>query len=344
MIDNLFVVESPLQALVALELNLKLKGQRNGIVYRVGSTDRYKNNDQIEKVINHGNWDFIKRVSFNSHFSLVNHCKIKSTMNYLKCKRLREVKQLFIGEFRSQWMHLVKAAINPSRLILMDDGAATVVVKREFIDKGVFYPSTLWQSNSFFKGFLKRIIYGRLIDSENLNLPVCLASSFFKSESLYPVDFSEVRKAFKNESDKSYKGAVLYFGSKYSEEKIISREYEINFISSVNNFYKERSKQLIYCSHRDDSKEKIALISQGLGIEVITPDMPSEVFFINAFESVTEVSAAYSSVLNNVSVLFPNVYLRAFKLNFDKVSSKHRVNIDGIYKNYEDKGIKVEVL
>ena len=35
MVDNLFIVESPLQALVAVELSLQFVGQKNGVIFRL---------------------------------------------------------------------------------------------------------------------------------------------------------------------------------------------------------------------------------------------------------------------------------------------------------------------
>jgi hypothetical protein len=65
MIDNLFIVESPLQALVAVELGLQFKGQNNGVIYRLSGEGRERNDDQICKVIDRGQWSFVRQVAFS---------------------------------------------------------------------------------------------------------------------------------------------------------------------------------------------------------------------------------------------------------------------------------------
>lgn len=55
-LDNRFIVESPLQALVAVELSLQFSGKNNVIIYRLIGKRRERNDAQISKVIELGNW------------------------------------------------------------------------------------------------------------------------------------------------------------------------------------------------------------------------------------------------------------------------------------------------
>ncbi|WP_417435992.1 polysialyltransferase family glycosyltransferase [Idiomarina abyssalis] len=341
MIDNLFVVESPLQALVAVELSLQLKNEKNGIVYRLVN-DRDRNNQQIEKVVNKGKWCLIRQISFASGNSLVNHLSIRKELKILEKEFSKNVKQLFIGEFRSQWMHFMRAAARPKITILIDDGAATLISKSKYIDKGVYFPENLWRAKGFLKSFIKRNIYRDFLKCPDLQEPIFFASAFLKSESIYPVDFTELKKLFKSKNDIE-NNAVYFFGSKYSEAQIISIKYEMDFIRRVKDFYSRKNLKLIYCAHRDESIKKLNFIRSELGLEVVTPELPAEVFLLEQGESVVEVAGAYSSVLNNVKVIFPKVAVRAFYLKPDEVNIKNRDDIINVYQHYEAEGIYVEL-
>ncbi|QZN91417.1 alpha-2,8-polysialyltransferase family protein [Idiomarina abyssalis] len=340
MVDNLFVVESPLQALVALELSLRFKDEKNGIVYRLAK-GRERNNEQIESVISKGHWSFEKKVLFNNSSGLASHRSILRELNYFRKKFSKGIKQLFIGEFRSQWMHFMRVAVSPKKTVLMDDGATTLEIKRKFLDKGVYYPTVLWKQRNFIKSLVKQKIYHRFIKKRVLQSPLYLASAFIKAESLYPIDFSYLKELLKSTKTSSIERKVFFFGSKYSESGIISREYELSFLERVKEFYASYECDLVYCAHRDESDEKLNVIRNELGLQVIIPDSPAEIFLIEHSQSILEVSGAYSSVLNNAMVLLSGTQVRAFQLLPEEICVKHRADIGHLYKHFISEGLNV---
>lgn len=341
-IDNLFVVESPLQALVAVELSLKFREKKNGVVYRL-SADRERNNQQIKNVIKKGCWNLVKEISIEEKKGIFSHFAIRKMLNNLRNELSGNVNQLFIGEFRSQWMHFMRSAVRPSRTILIDDGTATLASKRKFIDNEVFFPSSLWKGNSLLKETVKRIIYHSFLSYDGLNTPVLIASAFLKSDSVYPIDFSEIKKIFSSNSVLNQEESVFFFGSKYSEAEIVSLEYELQFLQSVKNFYSDSGLKIIYCAHRDESISKLKVIGSDLGFEVISPDMPAEVFLLEQNDRVTEVAGAYSSVLNNIKGLLPEASIRAFRLKPEEINIKNRDDIEKIYDHFKKEGVHIEL-
>ncbi|AAV81396.1 UDP-glucose--(glucosyl) LPS a 1,2-glucosyltransferase [Idiomarina loihiensis] len=340
MVDNLFVVESPLQALVALELSLRFKDARNGIVYRFVE-GREQNNEQIENVISKGEWSFRKKVLFDSSSGLSSHRSIVRELNYFNKTFPESIKQLFIGEFRAQWMHFMRVAVAPSLTVLMDDGAATLMVKREFIDKGIYYPTALWAHGSFMKRLVKRHMYSRFLRNNELQSHLYFASAFIKTEALYPIDFSAVKKLFKSSEKGAREKAVFFFGSKYSEVGIVSREYELAFLERVKRFYSLYDCDLVYCAHRDESDEKLNVLRNTLKFKVVMPETPAEIFLLENNQRILEVSGAYTSVLNNAKVLLPDVLVRAFQLAPEEISVEHRKNIELVYKHFNREDIKL---
>ncbi|MCK7459135.1 alpha-2,8-polysialyltransferase family protein [Idiomarina aminovorans] len=340
MVDNLFVVESPLQALVALELSLRFKDDKNGVVYRFVE-GRERNNKQVESVLSQGDWSFKKSLLFDTSSGLSTHKSILRELNYFKKTFPKGIRQLFIGEFRSQWMHFMRSAVSPGKTILMDDGAATLAVKRKFIDKGIYFPEVLWKKGNPIKRFVKRNMYSRFMKKRVLQSKIYFASAFIKSESLYPIDFSFFKEMYKSEPKKSSKKSVFFFGSKYSESGIISQEYELAFLGRVKDFYSSYECDLVYCAHRDESDEKLNVIRNEVGLQVILPDSPAEIFLLEHSENILEVSGAYSSVLNNVKVILPEVIVRAFQLVPEEICVKYRADIGLVYRYFDSEGVKV---
>ena len=138
MVDNLFIVESPLQALIAVELSLQFSGQNNGIIYRLMGKGRERNDDQICKVIERGNWGFSRLLPFSTSGGLAYHLSVRKVVLSLHKEFAGSVRNVFFGEFRSQWTHFFRLALSPEKRVLMDDGAATLTVKKQYIDKRIF--------------------------------------------------------------------------------------------------------------------------------------------------------------------------------------------------------------
>lgn len=344
MIDNLFIVESPLQALVAVELSLQFKGQRNGIIYRLSGKGRERNDEQICRVVDFGEWSFSEPLKFVESGGVKGLLDIRRVISQLGARFRTSVRNLFFGEFRSQWMHFARLAIAPDKFVLMDDGAATLTVKSRYIDEGVFYPRQLWASKNPIKKMLKDTIYWGMFEASQAQRPVSFASAFLKDESEFRVDFSSLRQKRENlpGSEPQVLPKAYYFGSKYSEAGILSRDYELNFISRVLRYYESKGLSLVYCAHRDESEEKLELI-RGLGtIEVVCPDLPAELFVLERDRAILEIGAAYSSVINNLSLIFPDKPVTSFRLRREAINPVNREAIDPIYSYFEQKGILVE--
>lgn len=341
-VDNLFVVESPLQALVALELNLQFSDEKNGIIYRLSGAGRERNDNQIKKIVDRGNWMFAHNLSFNTSGALACHLSIRKSILSLRREYSGRVKRVFFGEFRAQWMHFLRLAIRPDESVLIDDGAYTLTAKKKYIDCHNYYPEEIWRSDNKLKNLIKNTLYIGVFNKELASKPIAYASAFLKEESDYQVDFSALKKRlFTHGSCRDEEKKVYFFGSKYSEAGIVSQKYELIFISQVKDFYQRKGLDFVYCAHRDESQDKLDYIESIIGVDVVMHDEPAEVFMMEHSYSGAEIGAAYSSVLNNLNLIFPEVAIVSFKLKSSEVNKKNKYDIEHIYRYFEDKGITV---
>jgi len=345
-IDNLFIVESPLQALVAVELSLQFEGQTNGIIYRLSGKGRERNDEQICRVVELGSWSFREAINFGDTKRIIWHVNARKHISVLEKRFGGDVDTIFFGEFRSQWMQLARLAIAPRKHVLMDDGAATVLAKTMYLDKGVYFPSEFVGIKFGIKRALKNVIYSRFYDIRQSQKVVELASAFFKVDSRYPLDFSFIKQKVGSislsEAPRSEAPTAFFFGSKYSEIGIVSQEYEIYFISKVLDYYRSLGLRSIYCAHRDESEFKLSLIKNLGHVDVVVPDLPAEIFLLERSVSVAEIGAAYSSVINNLAILFPEKPILSFRLRNDEVNPTYRSKVESVYGFYKASGISVK--
>lgn len=343
-LDNLFIVQSPLQALVAAELSLQFEGQNNGVIYRLAGKGRELNDKQMLRVIKYGNWCFQEPVAVQGTGAFALHISLRRHIAQLKKRFRNKVRTLFFGEFRSQWMHFARFAIAPEQSVLMDDGAATLTVKHKFIDRDIYYPEDLWANTSFLKKAVKDTIYFGLVEKVEAQKPITFASAFLKEESAFKVDFSSVRRSLTGSFRLVAEGEpkAYFFGSKYSEVGILSQNYELNFITDVIDHYRSKRLDVVYCAHRDESEKKLDRVRRMKGLEVVRPDLPAELFLLERDADVAEIGAAYSSVINNLGLMFPDKAITSFRLDSMAVNPKNRKAIDHIYTYFEQEGVRVK--
>lgn len=346
---NLYIVESPLQALCALEVSLSKKDEQNFIIANLSNKRREKNNQQTLKVLNLGVWD--KKIILNPSDKpsniISNHINQLTELSKIKRKFGYNVDSLYIGEFRYQFMHMVRCAVNAPNVFLLDDGAATVNVIKKYIYNRQYYPEdTIKESINagFFKRILYKVFYKSYLDKSILEKEITILTAFFEESNNIAVKSLKFNNIalLKNKEQKQDGSLVYYYGSYYSENNYISLEYEIKFLTKIIEFYDKKHKKVIYFAHRDESEKKLSILTQNLQIEVKKPIEMAELFLINSLISPGEIAGAYTSTLNNVKFIFPEISIRSFRLDQSEIRLENRLAIGNIYDYYHRVGIDIK--
>ncbi len=341
---NLYIVESPLQALCALEISLNKKNEKHSIVAKISNGDRVRNDNQILEIISKGSWYSYETIKYRFYNNaLINNAESKFFLLKIEREFKNKVSSLYIGEFRSPFMHMVRVAVKSRKVFLLDDGAVTVKVISNYINKEYYYPYDCFYPKNKFKKVAFKLIYGKYIDFEIMNEHIKVLTAFsdneeFQSEKLL---FNNIKSLFKKEQSIDT-CLVYYYGSKYSEAGIINLDYELRFLKNIKNFYDIKNKTVIYFAHRDESEEKLDYISKHLNFEVIVPNTMAELYLLESKVLPSEISGAYTSILNNAKVIFPEIFLRSFKLRSKEIGEKWRKDIELIYEYYRKIDITIE--
>lgn len=342
--DNLYIVESPLQALCALEVSLGKENESHAIIARISNGDRARNDKQILDIINKRTWDFESIIKYSfDNTPILSKIESKFFLSDIEKKFKNKVSFLYIGEFRSSFMHMARVAVNSPKVFLLDDGAASVKVINDYIDKNFYYPHDSFYPINRLKKIVFKFIYRSYIDLAIMNRSINVLTAFSNksNNNIEKLDFSNIKKLIKKNRliDNTL---IYYYGSKYSEVGIVSRDYEFLFLKKISKFYSEKNKKIVYFAHRDESEDKLEYISKELGFDVVVPDTMAELYLLESEILPSEISGAYTSILNNVKVIFPEISLRSFKLEKEQVNQKWCTDIELIYDYYRSLNIPVE--
>lgn len=343
---NLYIVESPLQALCALEISLGKKNESNIIVAKISNGIRTRNDKQILAIIKKGKWtdiNILKPHKYNNYFTK----KIDDLLylSIIEKKFKNNISSLYIGEFRSSFMHMARSTIQPSHTFLLDDGAVTVNIINKYIENDHYYPYDSFYPKNILKKNLYKIMYRKYIDINFMKKELKVITAFYNKNSnkVEKMIYSNI-KELSGISKLTDDSLVYYYGSKYSEVGIINRNYEISFLEDIKKFYHKRYKKVLYFAHRDESKEKLDLISKKIGFDVIVPNVNAEIYLLESKKFPSEVCGAYTSVLNNIKVIYPNIELRSFRLLNDEIGVRWRNDIESVYNYYYEIGIRIETI
>lgn len=294
--NSLFLIESPLQLLNAYEAGSYFNSKNFLYIIRL-SNDKV-NDEQIIKLID---YFLIKDKSFITKIN----SKKKNFMDLAKIFILKfyiyfiekKYKKVFVGNIESGLFSLLIKDIKKKKIVLLDDGAKSIVTQKKFSDNFNF---------DFFSFY---------------------DLSPFKNQNIYKNNFEELRKKI---SFKTSKNEVLILGSKLSEISIIDEDYYIELIKKISTYFQD--KELIYIPHREENRNKIKRIKKEIqNIKIKNIDYPVEFYGINENKKIKTVVSFYSTALYTMSKIY-NCEAVAFKFNYEK--SEHKKNIDEVYDFY----------
>lgn len=338
---NVFFVESPLQALSAIEAKSLDKNSFNILVVSYQHRKKSQNNKQLLKIVNGSTWEqvfVLKRI-----YGIPQKLQKLLLLLRLYFGYRGHVSKLFIGEFRSEIMHWCRGALNPDQTFLLDDGAVIVNIQKTYLSKGVHWPDYEVNEKSMFSSILDLLFFSIFKNKKVILQPIHIFSAFniepLGDQVFVKNTYAQLRKKVRGQV--KLEGVVYHFGSKYSEAGVISRDDELKFIEEVLKFYVKKNISLVYIPHREESQEKLDLLL-AKGVEVKYLLMPAEEYFSEALEIPRYISSAYSTTLNNLSVMFDFDKVFAFRLNRSIINPRHLDSIENVYQYYEgSKSIEV---
>jgi hypothetical protein len=215
---------------------------------------------------------------------------------------------------------------------LLDDGNATLKFQ-DRISRREFLPE-----KKGFKENLEAVVYAPLIRKSDK------PPNLFTIFKITPVDGQRLVRhqfnAIRNSEKKHYKtieSTVYFFGGKYSEEKILDKNYEMKLVIAVRDYYKNMGFDFAYIPHRGESDAKLnILISNNIHVKKI--NLPCEIFLLMSDELPERIASFYSTILSTLPLFLRFGAIDSFVIKRNQITDRHRYAIMKCYENLKDDG------
>jgi hypothetical protein len=350
---SLFLVDSPLQLLNAIEAANHFKSDKNILLLRLSGDE--ESDTQIKKLIKIFNWTEVHLIDFSNIKNRFKRILIYRSI-FLKFKKKFKHKEfpfLFFGDFRSEWMHHISQIISSKTIYLLDDGSITLDIQNKYFSKKIFFLESSFKRmrnftlKNFFRLIVRKsieyVLYFGVFKSKPKNQVINLFTSFnIKSvvnQNIVKNNYFFLKSRMQKK--KLDRKAVYYFGSKHSEKGNLSLDREIKHLKKVLSFFNKLDLKMTYVPHRVDSSVKIKRINKELGIKIKKLGIPAELFFTQSRTIPSKIAGAHTTAINNLNLTFDFDKIFVFCIPLDEIPKSNLQEILKVYCDFSENGIDV---
>jgi hypothetical protein len=316
---NLFIVNSPLQLLNAIEAihSFKLINVILVVVY-----NRSKNNqNQLDNKIKEFDFNEIIRFYPKRKFRYIGYVKL---INQLK---KYEYNYVFTGELEDCNFKIIVTNIKKENLFLLDEGTSTIVDYEMKIKQDKF--------NKYSYKALKYSLIG-------LNFELKDTINFFTYFDFEPLEGGKVirnnlnymKKDFK-ENNINYSDTLFFLGKPIF---IFSNKNEFDIILQ-NVVDKYKNKKIVYIPHKDEKNTLKSIQNVYKNIEFVEINQPVEEYFLKNGIYPKHVISCSSTALFTIKILFEECSVEYIKIEKPNINLDYMKNSNLIYNYFEKSNI-----
>jgi len=332
---NLFVVESPLQLLSAIEANNYFKHQENILIIKYSSYRTHKqNNDQMSLLKNYINWNKVYEIG-SSFSTKQSNLKLLYFIKKIK-KTYTSINKIFIGEYRSWVEREYFNVLNPKQCFILDDGNITIELQNSFIPYAKYY----YFGSNYLKIFIDRLqhkiftflLFGLNKTRKDINIFTCFNVEAYSQDQVIIKHSFEYLKV-ENKQKEILQNTVYFFGGNLSELGLISQEQELNLFKKILKYFSNKNIKMVYLPHRRESSQKLNYIRDILDIPLRYSTYPAEIEFAMMKELPQYLASFMSTALHTVSNIVDFEEVIAFQIPYTIIN---KVYLDDIVLTYEE--------
>lgn len=320
---NVYLLGTPLQALNAIEAQKAYEAAPHESVVLAGSKagSSQRAISQLESAVALGEWGRVHSVQAER--------VIYWHRQYAECvERLAaeypKIDTVFIGSYRSAAMNHAVRRLHPTRVVLLDDGIATLAVANERMRGTHVLPA---------RGLVKALG----LRAAGLKLAAIPALEFFSTyelnvrepDSYQACTYESFQAAL---ADKPVNNSVLLLGTPASEDGIMSAQRYVDVLVALSQHFEGRTVD--YFAHRRESKETLRAVSALPGFNVSEPTECFEMTLRNSPHLPAVVTGLFSSGLITASRLIGGrSKVQGFRVAADLVEAKYRHAVASAYES-----------
>jgi hypothetical protein len=258
---------------------------------------------------------------------------------------------VLIGDIREQWMQDIACSVSSQEIMLVDDGAATLVL-HDFVLKpnGFLLPMSMYKSDPVRRDFAMQIkkAQGLLLQQKKVSI-----------FSIY--DFGSASAGLKNEFRALMNGFSAlehdewhFIGSPVVEKGIISKALYNKAVEDAL-FDSPVSARAIYYVHRSEDMTLKQHYLTDLGYEIRTNDLPYELHLVEQSMKPRWIAGLHSTCLFNLKLMFGTDFpARCYVLNSQELERMKTIqwasdhyslydHIVSIYSRLDEFGIEAKM-
>jgi hypothetical protein len=264
----LFYIDSPFQLLQVNEYINKFKIKECKTIIRLnGLRENDKQLLNLVDVLEIENYQIIKMESIGSILLWTCYLIFPFCIAGSVC----------IGDANAMVFRIYKHIIPNKKLMLFDDGVATLVNEAE---------NETFQRFTMFPEIVKCSV-------EN--------------------DFSALKKMIVPERKKN---VAVIIGGKLAEEGIISKEYYQSLLSKMVKLLEKEQLEIVYVAHRGESQENLEKISKKWNMEVLRPNYPIELIALEFKVNPVFIVSVLSTALYSMNKIYDEANIYIYQPNY----------------------------
>lgn len=299
--NSLIIVESPFQLLCAYEIICALNLKYDLVIRLSGHIQNDKQLKKMVKLLKFKREKYIYLSPNKNIFSLYK-------MVFFSTKySIKNYEYYILGDYLSGFLKLFSKFINKKKVLLLDDGVATLKIQESFI-----------KNNKF----LNLFTIFNIVPIENQNI--------IKHK------FENLRKKYLNTNIRTNNS--IYIGENLVELEILDLEKYIEIVKTV---AEKEEETLYYFPHRLSSGLVIERVKNIKNIEIVYPKVSLEYYLLLKGINPKNIYSILSTALISLQIIYPNSTITAFKPKFNLTNRSN--DIENLFiQMAKYKGIKVE--
>lgn len=336
---NVYIIQSPLQFISAIEASYYYKNDSNILIIRYANEE--VTNFQIDAILElYKSWSKVFVVPSHK-YNLVTGIKTISLIKKI-LRKLGKPARIFIGDYRSWYTPYLLRAKFANQYYLMDDGNSTIDIQSNYLSKRKLY------FGDGIKGIVKSTIFyfvSRRFSGEKFNVNIFTSFNLepvFDGQTVIGHDFEYLRWI---SVDKKFdETSIYFFGAPISELKLLPIDREIEILGRIRDFYKDRNIKIIYIPHRRESSDKLKIIKGALQVKVVYFKHCAEIELVLSKVIPFGIASFYSTTLHTLPKIFDFKLIESHKLPIDEVPLFYRSGLNSVYAEYEKCMCVVDIL
>jgi len=326
---NLFLIASPLQYINAVEAKHHFGFDAQECVLCICESTM-KNRMQLLNIINAEDWGAVHFIpqALNKYFFWMPY-KIMDCI----LKEIGEISNIFIGEYRNEFMKYYALATKSEKIFLLDDGNVTILISKLRAAGKEGTPN--YARPSILYAMALRLMGIKPQQIETLNYFTIYNIKPKLGESVVNNSFNFIKRKLSDGAtivDKKvyFLGTELDFAYPIP---IVKNEEYMKLMVKVREYFKD--SDIVYFPHRSEPDGKLNTLENELNIHVQRIDMPIEIYLIKNAIYPKILAGFYSTAFDNLKIIFPNVVCTAFQIDRGKIRPDYREYMQNIYDYYE---------